>query len=76
MLQRDEVVMAVMMVLMVEMMVMMIPMKYSAMAVAMAMISPSGREFPPETILSAGELFSLWCFLPRSGSEILLCASP
>ena len=46
-LQRDEVVMEVMMVLMVEMMMMMIPMKSSSMAVTMASISPSGREFPP-----------------------------
>ena len=38
--------MAVMMILVVEMM-MMIPMKSSVMAVTMASISPSGREFPP-----------------------------
>ena len=32
---------------MVEMVMMMIPMKSSVMAVTMASISPSGREFPP-----------------------------
>jgi hypothetical protein len=46
-LQRDAVETAVMMVLMVEMMRMMIMMKSSLMAVAMAMISPSVREFSP-----------------------------
>jgi hypothetical protein len=43
MLQRDGVVMKAMKVLV--MMVMMIPMKPSSMAVTMAMISPSGKEF-------------------------------
>ena len=38
--------MAMMMILMVKMVMMMIPMKSSVMAVTMASISPSGREFP------------------------------
>jgi len=47
----------VMMVLAVEMM-MMIPMKSSSMTVMMAMISPSGREFPPADFFLQGS-FSL-----------------
>jgi hypothetical protein len=39
--------MAVMMVLVVVVMVMMNPVMSSTMAVTMATISPSGREFPP-----------------------------
>ena len=39
--------MAMMMMVMMEMVMMMIPMKSSVMAVTMASISPSGREFPP-----------------------------
>src|SRR3954452_10387962 len=58
MLQQDEMVVVMMMVLVVEMM-MMIPMKFSMMAVTMAMVSPSGREFPRQ-ICSLQESFSLF----------------
>jgi hypothetical protein len=46
MLQRDDVVMMVMKVLVAMMVMVMIPMKPSSMTVAMAMISPSEKEFP------------------------------
>ena len=74
MLQRDGVAMVETMVLAVEMMMMMmIPMKSSSMAVTMASISPSGREFPPADsclpesfslsgvfrLVAAAELFSV-----------------
>src|SRR3954451_13940021 len=59
MLQQDEMVVVMMMVLVVEMMMMMIPMKTSSMAVTMAMVSPSGREFPRQ-ICSMQESFSLF----------------
>ena len=36
---------------------------------------PPGRNFPGR-FLPAGELFSLWCFPPRSGGGTLLCGSP
>src|SRR3954451_20092802 len=58
MLQKEEMVMVMMMVLVVEMM-MMIPMKSSSMVVTMAMVSPSGREFPWQ-ICSLQESFSLF----------------
>ena len=60
---------------MVEMVMMMIPMKSSVMAVTMASISPSRRDFPPAD-LCLPENFSLWCFPPRSGGGILLFYSP
>jgi hypothetical protein len=66
MLQRDGVVMVEMKVLVMVVM-MMIPMKFDVMA----MISPPGRNFSGR-FLPAGELFSLWCFLPRRGSEVYL----
>src|SRR3954469_17438019 len=65
MLQQDDMVMMMvlvvemMIVLVVEMMMMMIPMKSSSMAVTMAMVSPSGREFPWQ-ICSLQESFSLF----------------
>src|SRR3954462_6047958 len=59
MLQQDEMVVVMMMVLVVEMVMMMIPMKSSSMAVTMAMVSPSGREFPRQ-ICSLQEIFSLF----------------
>ena len=46
-LQQDGVTTVEMMVLAVEMVMMMIPMESSVMAVMMASISPSGREFSP-----------------------------
>ena len=76
MLQRDEVEMAVMMVLMVEMMMMMITMKSSSMAVAMATISPSGREFPPADSCLP-ESFSLsGVFRPVAAAEYFSRRSP
>ena len=75
MLQRDGVETAVMMVLVVEMMVMMIPMKSSLMAVTMATISPSGREFPRQISACRRAFISLW-FSTRSGGGIFLWSLP
>src|SRR4051812_47447191 len=78
MLQQDEVVMVMMMVLVVEMMmmVMMIPMKSSSMVVTMAMVSPSGREFPRQ-ICSLQERFSLFVVLrPAEAAEYFSGRSP
>jgi hypothetical protein len=62
MLQRDGVMMMVMKVLvMMVMMMMMISMKPSSMAVMMAMISPSGKEFPWQ-IFAYPRAFSLCVF--------------
>jgi hypothetical protein len=72
MLQRDGMVMVEMKLLVLEMMMMMIPMKSSAMVMMMATISPSSRRNFPGKFLPAGELFSLWCFLPRRGSRVYL----
>jgi hypothetical protein len=60
MLQQDGVVMMVMKVLM-AMVMMMIPMKPSSMTVMMAMISPSGKEFPRQ-ISAYRRAFSLCVF--------------
>jgi hypothetical protein len=49
-----------MMVLAVEMVMMMIPMKSSWMAVTMATISPSGREFPRQISACRRAFLSLW----------------
>ena len=49
-----------MMVLAVEMMMMMIPMKSSLMAVTMATIFPSGREFPRQISACRRAFLSLW----------------
>jgi hypothetical protein len=58
MLQRDGVVMVEMKVLVMEMMMMMIPMKYGAMVMTMAMISPLREGISPaDSCLS--ESFSL-----------------
>src|SRR3954454_18919333 len=71
MLHQDEMVMVMMMVLVVEMM-MMIPMKSSSMA----MISPSGREFPRQ-ICSLQESFSLFVvFRPAEAAEYFSGRSP
>src|SRR3954469_6777523 len=65
MLQQDDMVMMMvlvvemMIVLVVEMMMMMLLMKSSSMAVTMATVSPSGREFPWQ-ICSLQESFSLF----------------
>src|SRR3954462_4738972 len=78
MLQQDEMVMVMMMVLVVEMMMtmMMIPMKSSSMAVTMAMVSPSGREFPRH-ICSLQESFSLFVvFRPAEAAEYFSGRSP
>jgi hypothetical protein len=62
-------VMEEMKVLVMEIMMMMIPMKSS---VNDGDILPSlGRNFPSR-FLPAGELFSLWCFLPRRGGGVYL----
>jgi hypothetical protein len=61
MLQWDDVVMTVMKVLVVVVVMMMIPMKPSSMAVTMAMISPSGKEFPWQ-ISACRRAFSLCVF--------------
>jgi hypothetical protein len=58
MLQRDGVVMKMMKVLV---MMMMIPMKPSSMTMTMAMISPSGEEFPRQ-ISACQRAFSLCVF--------------
>jgi hypothetical protein len=58
MLQRDGVVMVKMKVLVMEMMMMMIPMKFGAMVMTMATISPL-REGISWRFLPAGELFSI-----------------
>src|SRR4051794_2847784 len=76
MLQQDEMVMVMMMVLVVETMMMMIPMKSSSMAVTMAMVSPSGREFPRQ-ICSLQERFSLFMvFHPAEVAEYFSGRSP
>jgi hypothetical protein len=72
MLQRDGVVMVKMKVLVMRMMVLMIPMKSSAMMMTMAMISPLWEGISPDRFLPAGELFSLWYFLPRRGGSVHL----
>jgi hypothetical protein len=72
MLQRDGVVMVKMKVLVVRMMMMMIPMKSSAMMMTMATMSPPWERISPGRFLSAGELFSLWCFPPRRGGGVYL----
>ena len=61
MLQRDGMEM---MVLAVEMVMMMIPMKSSWMAVTMATISPSGREFPLQISACRRAFLSLWFSAP------------
>jgi hypothetical protein len=67
MLQRDGEMMVEMKVLWMVVM-MMILMKSGAMAMTMATISL----LFPSRFLPAGELFSLWCFLPRRGSGVYL----
>ena len=57
MLQRDGMEM---MVLAVEMVMMMILMKSNWMAVTMATISPSGREFPRQISACQRAFLSLW----------------
>src|SRR3954467_15523916 len=75
MLQQDEMVVVMMMVLVVDMM-MMIPMKSSSMAVTMAMVSPSGREFPRQ-ICILQESFSLFVvFRPAEAAEYFSGQSP
>src|SRR4051812_24035737 len=72
MLQRDEMVMVMIMVLVVEMM-MMIPMKSSLMAVTMAILSPSGREFPPGRFTVCRRAFlSSWFSAPQRRRNISL----
>jgi hypothetical protein len=71
MLQRDSVVMVKMKVLVMRMMVMMIPMKFSAMMMTMAMISPL-REGISQADFCLPESFSLWCFPPRRGGGVYL----
>jgi hypothetical protein len=61
MLQRDGMVMTVMKVLVMMVMMMMIPMKPSSMAVTMATISPSGKEFPRQ-ISACRRAFSVCVF--------------
>ena len=56
------------MVLVVEMMLMTILMMPGVMAMTMATISPSGREFP-DRFLPAGELFSLSGFRLAEAAE-------
>lgn len=51
---------------MVEMMMMMMGMMSSSMTMAMASISPSGREFP-RRIPARRRALSLWCSPPRRG---------
>jgi hypothetical protein len=61
-----------MMVLVMRMMVMMIPMKFGAMAMTMATIFPIRERNFPGRFLPTGELFLLWCFLPRRGGSVYL----
>jgi hypothetical protein len=73
MLQRDDKVMMVMMVLV---MIMMIPMNPSSMTVTMAMIPPSGKEFPRQ-ISAYRRAFSLSEFsAPQRRRNISLMARP
>jgi hypothetical protein len=64
MLQQDGMVMMAMKVLVM----MMIPMKPSSMTVTMAMISPSGKEFPQQ-ISACQRAFSLYVFHPAEAAE-------
>jgi hypothetical protein len=70
MLQRDGMVMVEMKVLVMEMM-MMIPMKSRDGDDDGNDLPSPGRNFPGR-FLSAGELFSLWCFPPRRGGGVFL----
>jgi hypothetical protein len=65
-----------MMVLAVEMVMMMIPMKSSWMAVTMATISPSGREFPRQISACRRAFLSLWFFASQQRRNISVVALP
>ena len=52
----------------VDMMVMMIPIKSSSMAVTMATISPSGREFPPADLSLPESSFLSGVFRPAEAA--------
>ena len=67
--------MMVVMVLVVEMM-MMIPMKSSSMAVTMATISPSGKEFPRQISACRRAFLSLWFSASQRRRNISLVAPP
>src|SRR3954454_6075038 len=76
MLQKDGVEMVVVMVLVVEMVMMMILMKSSLMAVTMATISPSGREFPRQIPACRRAFLSSWFSASQRRRNIWLDPPP
>src|SRR3954454_15094873 len=76
MLQKDGVEMVVVMVLVVEMVMMMILMKSSLMAVTMATISPSGREFPRQIPTCRRVFLSSWFSASQRRQNISQNAPP
>src|SRR4051812_28505528 len=74
-LQRDGVVMMVLVEMMVWMMVM-IPMKPSLMTVLMVTVSPLREGIPPGRNLFAGEIFLSRCFPPPRGGRNLYLVAP
>ena len=60
----------------VEMVMMMIPMKSSWMAVTMATISPSGREFPRQISACRRAFLSLWFSASQQRRNISVVAPP
>ena len=72
-LQRDGMEM---MVMAVEMVMVMIPMKSSWMAVTMATISPSGREFPRQISVCRRAFLSLWFSASQRWQNISVVSLP
>jgi hypothetical protein len=72
MLQRDGVVMVEMKVLVMEIMMMMIPMKFGAMVMMMAMISPLQEGIPPQIFAYRRAFLSLVFSAPQRR----LCLTP